>query len=211
MGVSGLEVLRDYHPSVSTDKERNPRDLALYQLRCRNFLKSSSKKFEPNYFRKTDGMTNAAIIKCKDNVLAESLGLSLLDARATIIPKPLPRNATRYLVPAADLPDEHATNLGIQARMCVELPDGSTSFEVSWDAGRILIVESLDGGSVGYPPCHFMYSTEVGVRGTFSLDPPHIRYDHLKNDVAKDGLLLPWAEMKVGALSSFGFHPSPNR
>ena len=107
-----LQAIRDYQSSVRIlNGTANVRDLALLQLRGRQFLGITNNKFNANLTRKKDGLVNINTMTAKDNTLYRSLGVTLQGRFGVqVLPQPLKEGAIKYKIPANELPDETAND-----------------------------------------------------------------------------------------------------
>ena len=124
-------------------------------------------------------LANIHDLRARDHTWQETTGFGLSHFVPQRVCKPLAVGEDRFWIPVGSLPPrlrEHSH--GRARRACLRLAGGGTTLEVHWHSQRALLHCWLDMGAVGWPPKHAAF-LKWGMRGSFSFDPAHRRWDNI--------------------------------
>ena len=132
-------------------------------------------------------IANVEALKALDHALQAGPGLSLRHFVARRRLRALGVEQKRYYIDGSLLPPHLAADGGHRTRSCIQDQTGKRFLEVAWSQDRMVLFESLDCGSIGWPGRFWLYSAG-GVRGGFFADPCHVRYNRFQT-AAREGEL----------------------
>ena len=75
--------------------------------------------------------------------------------------------------------------------------DETRHLEVTHTPRKRLLLQWIDGGSMGFPSKWWLFSHKGGVRGAHFQDPCHARWDHVKGTFFKQGFKGVYSDFKV--------------
>lgn len=195
-------MLDDYRGGIRTtvNGHTNTDDQALWQLRNSEFVRDAKKAtLLAKDWTGPTRESNADYLRAMDHAL-HSMSLSFADFKSKKVPHMLPYGATRYLVPANQLPAAVCSDLNLMYRICIQHLDGRRELEYSHDDDQRLSISCSDGGPIGINAYHFIYSTSGGTRGLHKIDPCHSRWNGFRKCVKENGLFDVWGDWKATLL-----------
>ena len=197
--MSRVQVLPDYRGGIreSADGQQNLSDCALWQIRNQEWVNAaSSARLKVMDMQPPPKQSNLDFLRAGDNAL-RSIGHCYMDFKCDHPSTILTPGQTRYWVNGDVLPSDMCSNLGLVGRYCVTSSDGSRRLEVTHTPKKPLLIQWLDGGSIGWPSKFWRFSNAGGVRGAHFQDPCHRRWDHCKGSIFSQGLKGAMTDGKV--------------
>ena len=196
-------MLKDFQPlcTVGEGQALTADGQARYESRAVTFLRGAVQQARPagQAVLKDPGASNVHQAQALDHSLMGAFRFDLLAFRAAEPLGPLRRHEKRFWVPADQLPAALRQTLqGRTRRSCVlHATQQSTRLEVKRQETRFVLHEFIDMGPQSWPIRAAMY-TSWSLRGTWSNDPAHRRYDDFLLSAGRAGLHMLRLERGVG-------------
>ena len=184
--------------SMRTDKDKHGLT-ASGKMQMREKVRSFLKKLDPAApaakkprALREPGLPNIHQLRALDHALWETWEIDLTKFKVKRAVRALEDTEERFFKPVAELPPKLQRISGPRIRRsCVkDNATGKTRLEVAWGEPRMLLHECIDMGSKGWPLRTRMYSSMLGLRGTYQNDPHHRRHDGGLNSMTASGLRL---------------------